>query len=412
MRAAGLPFAVELMMGLPGATVASFKDDLQQCIDREVEGTVNPTTVLVNSPMNAPEHRARHAIETAVAVGPGAHALIIATETFTRDDYAHMGALRRTFLLGENFGVTRHLDRLVRHTTGRREIDVLEQLHRDVVDDPTIGARHPCLRALLGQRSPALVIPVSWRHLVDDLLGYVAAPDPTVDPAALATVGRVQHAVLPAFDRAYPQVVPLDHDYAAWFALVGRGQGAGPRRRLARPGPTAHHLRPRRAARRRPARGRPPQPGVQRRPRPAPRHVGAPERGRSRPVPRCRSGPGAALTSGRARRPPRTQPACTPVDTPARPDADACLDRARTGHGWGGLGTAGTRRRRSPEPDRGLTGWSATGQRMASSSQPGPTVGKHSVPYIHRVYRLGCRQRPPTCARAGLCRAQDEAAPR
>ena len=106
---------------------------------------------------------------------------------------------------------------------------MLEQLHRDVVDDPTIGARHPFLRALLGQRSPALVIPVSWRHLVDDLLGYVAATYPTVDPAALATVGRVQHAVLPAFDRAYPQVVPLDHDYAAWFALVveAKEQGHG-----------------------------------------------------------------------------------------------------------------------------------------------------------------------------------------
>lgn len=226
MRAAGLPFAVELMMGLPGSTVASFKADLQQCIDHEVEGTVNPTSVLVNSPMNAPAYRAAHGIVT-TDQRVGANALVVATETFSRDDYEHMRALRRTFLLGENFGVTRHVDRLVRHVTGITEIDILERLHADVITDPAGALEHPFLHQLFGQRSPILVVPVSWGLLIDDLVAYVAATYPSVPASALATAAAVQHAHLPANDRRYPQVIDLEHDYATWFSMVVAAKEAG-----------------------------------------------------------------------------------------------------------------------------------------------------------------------------------------
>ncbi len=220
MRSSDLPFAVELMMGLPGSTPSSFKADLQQCIDREVEGTVNPTTVLVNSPMNSPEYRNRHAIETAVDISPGAHALVVATATFSREDYQAMNRLRRTFLLAENFGAIRHVDRLVRHETGVVEIDFLDQLCRDVLDDAHGRRRHPFLRHLFGQRHHALVTPVSWRLLLDDLEAYVRRRHPAVDAGSLATALRVQHALLPAVDRRFPVEVSLDHDYVAWFSLV------------------------------------------------------------------------------------------------------------------------------------------------------------------------------------------------
>jgi hypothetical protein len=229
MQAAGLPFAVELMMGLPGQTVESFANDLQQCIDRELEGTVNPTTVLVNSPMNDPDYRQRWAVETAVAVGPGASAGVVATTTFTREDHHRMKALRRTFLAGENFGAMRHVDRLIRHTTGLREVEVLERIFTDTVEDPEGAVRHPFLRQLLNQGTPALVVPVSWRWFVDDLVAYVRRTYPSVDEGELRTVARVQHALLPAFDRRYPQRIVLDHDYPAWFAQVRAAKAGGHR---------------------------------------------------------------------------------------------------------------------------------------------------------------------------------------
>jgi hypothetical protein len=68
---------------------------------------------------------------------------------------------------------------------------------------------------------------VSWRFVVDDLEAWVRWRHPEVDPAALATAATVQHAVLPALDRDYPEVVELDHDYAAWFGLVVDAKEAG-----------------------------------------------------------------------------------------------------------------------------------------------------------------------------------------
>src|SRR5690606_18621094 len=71
MRNSNLQLSVELMLGLPGATLESFIEDLQQCIDRDMPARINHTTLLVNSPMNHPRYREEHAIETASPLGPG-----------------------------------------------------------------------------------------------------------------------------------------------------------------------------------------------------------------------------------------------------------------------------------------------------------------------------------------------------
>jgi len=222
MRAAGLPFAVELMVGLPGSTIESFKNDLQQCIDREVEGTVNPTSVLVNSPMNAPSYLQEHGIETASPVSAGQHAILVATSSFTRAEYDHMLDLRHTFLLAENFGLTRHLNRLVRFFTGELEIDFLEKFHAAVVCQAVDenSQRYPVLSLLFERRGRGLIPVANWRLAIDEMLSYISVNYPQVDAASLETVGQVQHALLPAFDRLYPERIELAHDYAAWFTQL------------------------------------------------------------------------------------------------------------------------------------------------------------------------------------------------
>lgn len=87
------------MMGLPGATVDSFRGDLQRSVDREVIAKIHPTQLLVNSPMNEPGYRQRHGIEAT----PGS--LVTSAASYTRDDYEEMRKLRRVFLLLEKFGV-------------------------------------------------------------------------------------------------------------------------------------------------------------------------------------------------------------------------------------------------------------------------------------------------------------------
>jgi radical SAM superfamily enzyme YgiQ (UPF0313 family) len=210
-RREGLPLYVDLMMGLPGATAASYRNDLQECINREVHAKVIPTQLLVNSPMNEPSYRERHGIEVK------AGALVTSAATFTRADYDEMLGLRRVFLLSEKFGVLRHVGRYVRHQTGTREVDFFERLWKDVRDDP---GRWPVISFTLLSVPDFMVAPVSWRLFVDELHAYLVEVVGLVDDTALRAVLDVQHALLPARGRSFPVTVPLDHDYVAWHQLV------------------------------------------------------------------------------------------------------------------------------------------------------------------------------------------------
>ncbi|MGI9603781.1 MAG: B12-binding domain-containing radical SAM protein [Acidimicrobiales bacterium] len=224
MRAADLPLFVDLMLGLPGQTPESFKTDLQQCVDREMQVRIPRTTLLVNSPMNDPEYKAEHEIVVNKEPGPGNKSLVVSTATFTRDDYRDMTHTRLVFLFLENFGVARQVARYVRHEAGVREVDFYEGLRHRSIADPH---RWPSLANAVLSGPGLMAPPGSWKLYVDDLRDYVVTVHGVADDDALDTVMTVQHAMLPAFDRPAQQVFELAHDYAAWFgALVGVKEGS------------------------------------------------------------------------------------------------------------------------------------------------------------------------------------------
>jgi hypothetical protein len=72
-----------------------------------------------------------------------------------------------------------------------------------------------------------MVPPVSWQLLIDEVREYLVERLGLRDDAALETVLAVQHALLPARGRTFPIALPLQHDYAAWFAQLAelRDQG-------------------------------------------------------------------------------------------------------------------------------------------------------------------------------------------
>lgn len=213
MRRAHLPLMVELMMGLPGQTLASFAEDLQQCIEREVPARINHTALLVNSPMNDPSYLAEHGIETAAPVGPGLNSVVISTSSFTRDDYAAMERLRLAFVMYENFGVLRHVSRFLRHETGTREIDFYQGIRIATEADPVTW---PALYALAVFGPSMMTAPASWALVMDDLRRFLVSEHGVADDTALTSVLRAQHALLPAHGRRFPDVVTLPHDVVAW----------------------------------------------------------------------------------------------------------------------------------------------------------------------------------------------------
>jgi hypothetical protein len=223
-RNEGLPLYVDLMMGLPGQTTTSLSEDFQACIDREVIAKCHGTELLVNSPMNDPDYRVEHAIETSRDPGPltlradnDRPALVVSSTSFSRQDYHEMHRIRRAFLLGENLGVFRIVSRFVRHECGVREAELIERVRRDAEADPV---RWPTLRLVTATIPDAMLEPGSWRFFVDELATWLTEVLGLESTSALRSILEVQLAVLPSTGRRFPDAVQLPHDVAAWHDAI------------------------------------------------------------------------------------------------------------------------------------------------------------------------------------------------
>jgi len=236
-RKIGLPLYVDIMLGLPGSTLATFKNDLQACIDREVNANIFSTQVLVNSPMNDPAYKAEHGIETITIGGDEDRTIstsesslytniVVACNTYTREDHARMQELRRMYYLFENFGVLRQFSRFLRQESGTREIDFYDFLIQEVRAKPEAW---PVLAVSLKVVPEVMVPPGSWRAFVQELERFAMEHYGLAGDNALRTALDVQHALLPARDRHFPLRLMLDHDYAAWHAAMLAAKDAGQR---------------------------------------------------------------------------------------------------------------------------------------------------------------------------------------
>lgn len=226
MRNSNLQLTVELMMGLPGATLESFIEDLQQCIDRDIQARINHTTLLVNSPMNNPEYRKEHKIETGTSLGPGKMPVLVSTSTYTRDDLNIMLVLRHVYMLMDNFGVMRLVSRFVRQSAGMTEMAFYQKLYF-VAGAEEAETRWPTLNALVKYGHYVMAPMFSWALVMSDLKSFLVEECGIADDSALGAVLKAQHAILPAHDRGFPCAVELEHDVVAWHQQMLATKASG-----------------------------------------------------------------------------------------------------------------------------------------------------------------------------------------
>lgn len=206
-RKARLPLAADIMMGLPGSTPTSFKNDLQKCTDRDIRVRANPTQLLPNSPMNDPTYRKKHGI---VAV---AGDWLKETASYTREQWDEMDHLRQAYYLFDSYGILRYVARYVRSVTGMGEVEFYDNVQAEVLRNPqTWPVISTSLRSLEGYMAP----PGSWGLFIEEVHRYLVSHLGLQDDSALRTTLAVQHAHLPAPDRQFPYVVELEHDFIAW----------------------------------------------------------------------------------------------------------------------------------------------------------------------------------------------------
>lgn len=206
-RRAKLPLAADIMMGLPGSTRRSFSSDLQKCADMDIRVRANKTTLLPNSPMNAPEYRQEHGI----VARPGE--VLMQAASYSREDWEEMDQLRLAYYLFDVYGLLRYVARFVRRETGMGEVAFYDRVRsvvaRDAAAWPIISTT---LRTLEGYMAP----PGSWALFIAEVGRFLVDELKLEDDSALKTALVVQHAHLPSPDRKFPAVLELEHDYTAW----------------------------------------------------------------------------------------------------------------------------------------------------------------------------------------------------
>lgn len=217
-RRLGQRLFIELMIGLPGSSTTSVENDLQECLDREVESRTNPTIMLVNAPMNNPAYRDKFELKTKAPVGdPRQRANMLSSSTFTPEDLEESRRLVAAYDLFEDFGVLRQVSRYLRHTAGIREIDfykgVLLDAQRAPDEWPTMAVAALSVPTYMGP-------PVSWALFFAELRRYLVERVGVADDSGLDTVLRVQRALVPTHGRPFPEILELTHDYPAWADMV------------------------------------------------------------------------------------------------------------------------------------------------------------------------------------------------
>ena len=217
-RRADLPLAVEIMVGLPGATSAAFHNDLQQCTNRDVRAMLNNTTLLPKSPMNDPAYRKEHAIVAA----PGE--MLKETASYTREEWEGMNRLKIAYYLFDSYGLLRYVARFIRSEKGIGEVEFYDSVQKEARKNP---GKWPVISTLLSTLEEYMAPPGSWGLYINEVQRYMVDHVGMNDDSALRTVLAVQHAQLPAADRQCPDLLELGHDFSAWWdtILVAREEG-------------------------------------------------------------------------------------------------------------------------------------------------------------------------------------------
>lgn len=213
-RRLGLPLAVDLMLGLPGSTVASFRSDLQRCVDGELTARVYPTVVLPNSPMNEPAYREKHRIQT------DHNDVVVSCSSFDDDDYRAMLRLRRLHRAGDHFGVFRYVARWTQADHSVPALDLYSLIDDRVESEPE---RWPSL-VWVAQHLPRWTVPPpGWPPMLSELRELLLQHLGLPDDSAMATALLVQLTHLPEPGALFPRTTGLAHDYVAWSRSLDDG---------------------------------------------------------------------------------------------------------------------------------------------------------------------------------------------
>lgn len=217
-----LPISTDLMIGLPGATVESLRNDLQFFFDRRVKCKAYLTMVLPNSPMADPEYMKLFQIKT----GEGPY--ITSTDSFSLVDRLEMQSLFKFYDALVGYSVLKYFLYHLQMEHGIPGITFIHELIKLASWQPE---RLPETIKLLGEFLPATIgdhfndqldrmVSSSWPDFYREILEFTHTTYGLAPNSALETIVAAQESLIPWPGREVPIERDLEHDIVSYFNQI------------------------------------------------------------------------------------------------------------------------------------------------------------------------------------------------
>ncbi|PIQ24354.1 hypothetical protein COW36_24185 [bacterium (Candidatus Blackallbacteria) CG17_big_fil_post_rev_8_21_14_2_50_48_46] len=216
-----LPLSTQLMIGLPGSTCASFKQDLRFCFYQDIEVQIFRTVVLPNSPMADPDYLNQWQIQY------DSTGMLLSTRDISDADMRQIEQIARLFRCTHAYGMLKYWQSWLDWEYGLDPIDYLDQL---LLDIPQLEG-YTWLPGLYDAYSPAhdvinthfelresLRSANAWGAFYAELKRYTLARYPQVqEDAQMDMLLLIQAALMPGEGRSFPVQLSLPHDFNAYY---------------------------------------------------------------------------------------------------------------------------------------------------------------------------------------------------
>lgn len=215
-----LPLSTQIMIGLPEATEASFREDLRYFFPQAIDVQIFRTMVLPNSPMADPAYKQKHGITHAD------NGLILSTASASATALNRMEHLARLYRCSNTYGMFHLLLSYLEWEHGVDPISALEALRDEAQKStgkwlPTLYDRHSPSHDMMNTHMVMrehLRAAGAWDAFYQEighfLVQHFALP---TEPTGLATILQAQAWLMPAAGRSFPATQSLAHDVVRYY---------------------------------------------------------------------------------------------------------------------------------------------------------------------------------------------------
>ena len=204
-----LPLSTDLMIGLPGITVAGFNNDLQRYIDMDVSVKAYPTQLLPNSPMADPDYVEKYKLKV------DKDDFLISSYSYTESDFKWMKGVYRVYMMADGFSLLRYVIRYLQWEHNIRSIDFLNDLLSFVQKQPAYYQQITFAVRFFNQNK---CMPGGWTLFYKQVGHYIQQQYNVPMDSGLQTILKVNQLCMPDDALNYPLRVNLAHDFTAYYS--------------------------------------------------------------------------------------------------------------------------------------------------------------------------------------------------